>query len=193
MIEGRKQIRLYSCEHLQQLYPNPLGSKGKTIQSQVDCDSPDLEKFPLFNEAVCHFAVLQPGDMLFIPAFWWHQVTSLSDSVSMNAFFGDAGDSNYIRRIMKKPVWESFKYWILNIVEQNKSCASFTRVLERLELCLCYFVLKQFHENLTPCKEEIRQLVDTITNYLQMKNLPKFQGGGGTHPPPLKIRGLRWR
>ena len=27
---------------LSPLYPNPLGSHGKTIQSQVNCDTPDL-------------------------------------------------------------------------------------------------------------------------------------------------------
>ena len=35
MIEGSKQVRLFSCSDHKKLYPNPLGSKGKTIQSQV--------------------------------------------------------------------------------------------------------------------------------------------------------------
>jgi len=35
MIEGKKQVRLFSSLDHQLLYPNPLGSKGKTIQSQV--------------------------------------------------------------------------------------------------------------------------------------------------------------
>ncbi|CAK8691096.1 unnamed protein product [Clavelina lepadiformis] len=190
MIDGRKQVRLFSCADHEKLYPNPLGSKGKTIQSQVDCDSPDLKKFPAFCEAMCYHCVLNAGDMLLIPAFWWHQVTSLTDSVSMNAFFGDAGKDNYIRRIMEEPVWPAFRYWLLNITEQNRSYSSFQRTLERLPICVEYLLLKQFHEEAS--ENHINTLVDTIKTYLNLEKLPEFSGGG-KHPPPLRIRGLRWR
>ena len=52
MISGTKRVRLYGCD-VRTMYPNPLGSKGKTVQSQVDCDNPDLDRFPNFTEAVC--------------------------------------------------------------------------------------------------------------------------------------------
>ena len=67
-------MRLFGID-LDSLYPNPLGSHGKTIQSRVNCDSPDLETFPNFSNARCQYCVLEPGEMLFIPAFVWHQVT----------------------------------------------------------------------------------------------------------------------
>ena len=69
----RKQIRLFGID-LDNLYPNPLGSHGKTIQSQVNCDTPDLDKYPNFSRAQCQHCILHPGEMLFIPAFVWHQV-----------------------------------------------------------------------------------------------------------------------
>ena len=74
----RKQVRLFGID-LDSLYPNPLGSHGKTIQSRVNCDSPDLETFPKFSQAKCQYCVLEPGEMLFIPAFVWHQVLPASD------------------------------------------------------------------------------------------------------------------
>ena len=74
MIEFRKQVRLFGID-LDNLYPNPLGSHGKTIQSQVNCDNPDLVKYPNFAKALCQYCILEPGEMLFIPAFFWHQVT----------------------------------------------------------------------------------------------------------------------
>ena len=40
----------------------------------MNLDSPDLEKFPLFRQARVEHCVLEPGVMLFIPAFYWHQV-----------------------------------------------------------------------------------------------------------------------
>ena len=72
----RKQVRLFGID-LNNLYPNPLGSHGKTVQSRVNCDAPDLELFPNFVGAKCQYCVLEPGEMLFIPAFFWHQVHHL--------------------------------------------------------------------------------------------------------------------
>jgi len=63
MIEGKKEVRLYSCSFLHHMYPNELGSKGKTIQSQVICDKPDLEQFPDFSKVTCYHGILQAGDM----------------------------------------------------------------------------------------------------------------------------------
>ena len=67
MCEGRKQVRLFGLNCLENLYPNPLGSQGKTIQSQVNLDHPNLEQCPLFESADCSYTILQPGEMLFIP------------------------------------------------------------------------------------------------------------------------------
>ena len=50
MIQGRKQLRLFGLDQLSNLYPNPIGSQGKTIQSQVNLDNPDLTKYPKFTE-----------------------------------------------------------------------------------------------------------------------------------------------
>jgi len=70
---------------LASLYPNPPGSLGKTIQSNVDCDQPDLKKHPEFSKAQCQWTILRPGEMLFVPAFYWHQVSSLKHKYSLNS------------------------------------------------------------------------------------------------------------
>ena len=63
------------------MYPNALGSDGRTVQSTVDLELPfDALKheYPLFvkrcGESSALEVELQPGQALFIPAFWWHQV-----------------------------------------------------------------------------------------------------------------------
>lgn len=190
MIRGRKRVKLYSSSDLSKLYPNPLGSKGKTIQSRVNCEQPDVSKYPDFEQAQRYECVLEQGDMLFIPAFWWHQVTSETEAVSVNVFFGDAGTNRYLSRHLTSPSWPAFRYWILNVVEQNRQYESFRRTLERLTLCVEYFLLKQYHEVAT--KDQLDFLVEMIMEYVGVKVLPEFTQGG-KHPPPLKIRGLRWR
>ncbi len=53
VLNGRKKVRLYGCQ-LDPMYPNKLGSKGRTIQSQVFCDDPDLKEFPQFENVSCY-------------------------------------------------------------------------------------------------------------------------------------------
>lgn len=65
--------------------------KGKydsgTLCCDVDAERPDLAgRHPKFRGARALTAVLRPGDALYIPKFWFHQVTSLSVSVSANVF-----------------------------------------------------------------------------------------------------------
>ena len=74
IMSGSKRVRLYSPDQIHKVYPNPLGSKGRTLQSQVDCDAPDLEQFPEFASATVQECIVGAGDALFIPAFTWHQV-----------------------------------------------------------------------------------------------------------------------
>ena len=62
MIKGRKQVRLFGCD-MENMYPNTLGSKGRTVQSQVNCDNPDLEQHPMFKNAKCYYTTLTPGEM----------------------------------------------------------------------------------------------------------------------------------
>jgi len=62
------------------LYPTNL-SWGDGY-SPIDPCAPDLEAFPRFAEVELHEIVLGPGDLLYVPPGWWHEVTSLSVSVS---------------------------------------------------------------------------------------------------------------
>lgn len=49
------------------------------VMSPVDIARPDLKRFPKFSEAKRTKCVLKPGDVLFMPAFWWHEVQSYPD------------------------------------------------------------------------------------------------------------------
>eukprot|EP00112_Aurelia_sp_Birch-Aquarium-sp1_P001721 Seg1188.2 transcript_id=Seg1188.2/GoldUCD/mRNA.D3Y31 product="hypothetical protein" protein_id=Seg1188.2/GoldUCD/D3Y31 len=47
--------------------------------SDVDPENFDAEKFPKIKEMPFLFGTLNPGDLLYIPIYWWHQVRSYGD------------------------------------------------------------------------------------------------------------------
>ena len=63
------------------LYPNE-GMLSNT--SQVDVENIDLERFPLLSGVKYEHAVLQAGEMLYIPPKHWHYVRSLDVSFSVS-------------------------------------------------------------------------------------------------------------
>ena len=49
--------------------------------------SPDLKAYPRFARvSAIQEAVLAPGEVLFIPQFWWHHVTALELSININTW-----------------------------------------------------------------------------------------------------------
>lgn len=128
--------------------------------------------------------------MLFFPAFWWHQVTSTKQTISINIFFGNDGDNAYLSKVMSGDQWQSFKYWLLNIVEQNRTKSQFQGVLQHLDETLINFLLKQWHE--IPTTQQVNTLVRTVLDYCGLKEIPTCIEKK-RWAPPLKIRGLLWR
>lgn len=206
ILSGLKQVRLFSCESIDRLYPNALGTKGRTIQSQVDCDNPDLVAHPGFEGVTCHYGQIRDGQVLYIPAMWWHQITSLETTISINIFWGNSGPNNFITKVMEIPTWPCFRHWLLNIIEQNRLQPSFPRILSRIRESLPNFLMTQWHETLT--EDQVDRLVRVILDHLGLKELPAFEDRDenqseqtldsremkrANNPPPLKIRGLLWR
>lgn len=52
--------------------------------ARVNPQNPDYEKFPLFRKVTIEEVVLEPGDILYIPPGFLHQVEGLSQSISFN-------------------------------------------------------------------------------------------------------------
>jgi len=82
VVAGRRRFTLFPPDQLKNLYVGPLEfTLAGQPTSLVDVDTPDLETYPLFAEALktALRAELDPGDAVYIPALWWHDVLSLED------------------------------------------------------------------------------------------------------------------
>ncbi len=77
---GHRRFTFFPPGQLPNLYVGPLDlSPGGQPTSLVKVSTPDLERYPLFAKAlaVAETAELEPGDAVFIPKMWWHNVESL--------------------------------------------------------------------------------------------------------------------
>jgi len=77
-VSGRKKVTLIPSFQTHLVY-NHLG-----VYSEVDCEAPDYDRYPLFRKVFRQEVVLEPGEALFIPVGWWHHVRSLDVSISVS-------------------------------------------------------------------------------------------------------------
>jgi len=78
-VVGRKRVRLISPDDTRLLRHISGG-----FYSDLSLDDPDGERFPWYSSVAVEETVLEPGDALFIPVGWWHDVRSLAVSVNLS-------------------------------------------------------------------------------------------------------------
>jgi hypothetical protein len=93
VVGGRRRFTLFPPEQIKNLYVGPLDltPAGQPV-TLVDISNPDLERFPRYAEALqaAEVAELGPGDAVYIPALWWHNVEALEDfNVLVNYWWRD--------------------------------------------------------------------------------------------------------
>ena len=91
-IVGDKKIYLYPPSDALNLY---LKGDKSTV---MDVENPNLEEFPNFALVHSYECILKPGDVLFIPALWFHNVTSLDFGVAINVFWKNLSSDLYDKR-----------------------------------------------------------------------------------------------
>lgn len=90
-IRGRKHCTLFSPEDTEFLY-----------DGRVDPERPDFERFGLFDKATAYEAVLEPGEVLFVPRRWWHSVVALEKSITVShSFFNHVNFGEHVTHLIR--------------------------------------------------------------------------------------------
>lgn len=84
-IHGTKKITLISPKYSENCCPtNVTWFDG---YSKIDVENPNLENCPGFKDVEMVQFIIEPGDMLYIPKLWWHDIRSLENSISVNLWW----------------------------------------------------------------------------------------------------------
>ncbi|CAM9923048.1 unnamed protein product, partial [Phaeothamnion confervicola] len=109
-VRGRKELTLFPPSDIRHLYyvgrkkgrlvheypgnfrrSGLVDSRAVVFASSVFLDRPDLMRHPALRRATPYRITIGPGDVLFLPAFWHHEVRSLPDenngNVAVNYWF----------------------------------------------------------------------------------------------------------
>lgn len=97
-LHGSKRVVLFPPSQTFNLYPYPFyahlryGLKLRSWFSRVYPDQPDFQAFPRLRQALKYRSdvTLQPGELLYIPAGWWHEVTSLEGNPEAGGVASDS-------------------------------------------------------------------------------------------------------
>lgn len=100
-VSGSKRVHLIDPREMSRLYPVSLRETPDGFNfSKVDSLNYNAEMFPQFKNARYQEAVLEKGDMLFIPATWYHEVHHLGEeNINVNFWWRpDALKANPVLR-----------------------------------------------------------------------------------------------
>lgn len=73
---GQKHWIFFSPEQESYLY-----------EGRVNAFAPDYKKYPLFAKAQAIHAIQKPGDIVYTPSGWWHQVRNEANTIALTGSF----------------------------------------------------------------------------------------------------------
>ena len=137
---GKRRFTLFAPEQVHNLYPGPLTpTPGGQVVTLADLSNPDFTRFPRLEQALenAYIVDLEPGDGLYYPNMWWHEVEAFGRFNAMvnfwwmaaQPFLGNPMDvlmhammSVRDRPSSEKAAWkELFEYYIFADPEQVRA------------------------------------------------------------------------
>ncbi|XP_018575930.1 hypoxia-inducible factor 1-alpha inhibitor [Anoplophora glabripennis] len=132
-IQGYKRCILFAPDQFECLYPHPVHHPHDR-QSMVDFDRPDFTKYPKFKNVKGYETVVEPGDVLYIPIYWWHHVESLmrgGPTITVN-FWYKAGPTNLeypLRDHQKVSIMRNVEKMLLEVLQDPKEVGPLLRAM----------------------------------------------------------------
>ncbi|MBE0362176.1 hypothetical protein PULV_a3984 [Pseudoalteromonas ulvae UL12] len=91
VISGKKEWTFYGPDQSAYLY-----------DGAVDSFEPDLEKHPLFEQAIGYYAEQEAGDVIFTPCTHWHQVKNVEAGISITENFINHTNLSHVRTALNE-------------------------------------------------------------------------------------------
>jgi len=130
---GKRRFTLFPPNQIGNLYPGPLKpTPGGQVVTLTNLSQPDFTRFPRLKEALANAYIvdLEPGDALYYPSMWWHEVEAFDRFNAMVNFWWMAAEpylgnpmdvlthammSLRDRPIKEKEAWKAlFNYYIFD-------------------------------------------------------------------------------
>ena len=86
-IKGKKRWIIYAPN--ERIFTSPHADRRPYFYSDANPNRLDDPNHPLLKHAICYDIVLEEGDVLWFPAFYWHYVENLTDSIGITYKFTD--------------------------------------------------------------------------------------------------------
>lgn len=83
-IYGKKKIYLWSPNDTKYMYQSDKYEKCAGLSKINLWDIDNETKYPLFNKAKCIEIILNPGEIIYIPSYWWHAVENITDNLAFS-------------------------------------------------------------------------------------------------------------
>jgi hypothetical protein len=157
-VQGSKRFILCSPDQLHNayLYPYFHPSFGQTQAFLVNPPNKEyqLERFPNVGKIKAYEVILNPGDLLYLPPSWIHQVYTLEPSISVN-FWSGSDSTAYFDNAMKLASTNILHEWslpqrrlaaglLINMVLNNYSVRKNMKVWQNEEDYDPYFLKARF-------------------------------------------------
>ncbi|HSJ75508.1 MAG TPA: cupin-like domain-containing protein [Gemmatimonadales bacterium] len=132
-VYGRKRFILMPPGNYEHLYSHFFG------ESPIDPREPDLVRYPKYEGISLCETTLNPGDILYLPQFWWHFVNALTFCININTWARAEGAGT--RAIVAKfPLVPRIVYW----TQQNEAFERFTdRNIKRINALYLFLTQKR--------------------------------------------------
>lgn len=94
-VYGRKRVWLYPPEQTRYLYKYPWYSPNHNM-SLTTSPAPDPARFPDFSRAKGIELLVEPGQLLFIPIYWWHAIQNEETNIAAVFFWYRSAKSRWL-------------------------------------------------------------------------------------------------